>query len=966
MALSMRSFASRKQINIVPWLHVVGTAAILLISLLPVLAKSQNIVVPKHLPGIHPRVATRAGKSQKEIHALIDQNADARAIVSQAETRLAPYLDHVRQDPQWMASRLQMYWKSHATDVYNQGDTFDHARGHAPVATVRYPGSRNPNSIYRAPLLEDIPPYEDDTRGVYLINTSLPDHPLEWAPPAKTGRVIDGINSDILRYAESAAQLAWVTGNEEYARFAFTIFDMYMRGMYYRNEPIDLNHGHSQTIYGMSTFEVIQESNLPVLANTYDFLHDYISKEHPDALPIYADAFRKWIDVTIRNGVPFNNWDLIEAQFVAAVALVLDDDSAYANRRGAQYYLNAILNENVTRQWSIRKLAARGFDAQTGIWYESPGYSMNVVYDFIELFNGLDRVLGTDLLQDIPVMHKAALSMAQYAFPNGMTVSWGDSHYGSFQTRAAWQMVINARMHHRRDQEVLFTGLIRYFDSLSEQQNGSARGESGPRKSGESLASLFEENPPVLDPSVPALKPNEVLMAAFSAPSASYFVQRNGLDPTTGLMISEAGSLGNHQHANGITMELYGYGLPLAPDSGIGTNYFEADHAEYYSQFPAHNTVVVDGVSSYPTMKSNHGFTVNAAFPASGAQSSAELPVTFSDASFLEPETNADQRRVMSIVRTSSTSGYYVDIFRSRRRNGLDLKHDYFFHGLGQQLDLADENGQVLAQVPTEKLTFADEELPAYDYLWDKHAAAPAKTYHAAYHLQIPNRSELSLNLWLTGDEKRELYSVLAPPARSLRDVVPVDIASLPLHTLVVRQTGQAWTHPFISIIEPSSAEHQSSISSVRLFPATDANSGDVILRVDGRGRDQQIIFDSDSDGKSLRYEDDAFIGTYGVAGTFDDGDFLFLGSGSSISHGDLKLELPGGPGSGFIRRRGPHWSVQLTQAGLITVPATKETLLLKMNSDTITPRTIVRNGHRFAIFAVPATSLTNAELTEH
>ncbi|MBM6993913.1 MAG: heparinase II/III family protein, partial [Prevotella sp.] len=32
------------------------------------------------------------------------------------------------------------------------------------------------------------------------------------------------------------------------------------------------------------------------------------------------------------------------------------------------------------------------------------------------------------------------------------------------------------------------------------------------------------------------------------------------------------------------------------------------DYAEYYSQFPAHNTVCVDGISSYPVMMSNHAF----------------------------------------------------------------------------------------------------------------------------------------------------------------------------------------------------------------------------------------------------------------------------------------------------------------------------------------------------------------------
>ena len=43
-----------------------------------------------------------------------------------------------------------------------------------------------------------------------------------------------------------------------------------------------------------------------------------------------------------------------------------------------------------------------------------------------------------------------------------------------------------------------------------------------------------------------------------------------------------------------------------------------------------------------------------------------------------EPATGSDQRRLVSIVRTSPTTGYYVDIFRSRRRDGQDKKHEYY------------------------------------------------------------------------------------------------------------------------------------------------------------------------------------------------------------------------------------------------------------------------------------------------
>src|SRR5206468_2600915 len=106
-------------------------------------------------------------------------------------------------------------------------------------------------------------------------------------------------------------------------------------------------------------------------------------------------------------------------------------------------------------------------------------------------------------------------------------------------------------------------------------------------------------------------------------------------------------------------------------------SYFQTDYAEYYSQFPAHNTVVVDGISSYPTMKSNHPLQLKACYPQTGRIDGYFPGVTFSDVYFLEPETNADQNRLMSIIRTSDSSGYYVDIFRSKKKTGGDKHHDY-------------------------------------------------------------------------------------------------------------------------------------------------------------------------------------------------------------------------------------------------------------------------------------------------
>lgn len=82
----------------------------------------------------------------------------------------------------------------------------------------------------------------------------------------------------------------------------------------------------------------------------------------------------RWAQVIIYNGVPSNNWNLIQADLISKIAAVLGDNDAYADRRGKQYYQNLIVNESSERQWALSRLASYGFDAATHIWNKSPGY----------------------------------------------------------------------------------------------------------------------------------------------------------------------------------------------------------------------------------------------------------------------------------------------------------------------------------------------------------------------------------------------------------------------------------------------------------------------------------------------------------------------------------------------------------------------------------------------------------------
>ena len=675
-------------------------------------ASGQEIPLPESMPQAHPRVLTTP-EGKQETWNLIKTEEWAKDVFDKLRERTEKYTDLTATRPDWLLSRLAMYWKSHATEVYIKGETFDHAGGEkAPYPTVRYTGTRGTAATHGRPRLADIVPYDDDDNGnVTFCNNALPDRPMESVHPSKTGRNIESLNCEILGIARDAAFLYWMTEEEKFAKLAAGVFDTYMTGIYYRNVPVDLNHGHQQTLVGLTSFEVIHEDALHIAVPLYDFLYDYLKAIYPQKMEIYAGAFKKWADNIIANGVPHNNWDLLQARFIMNVGLVLEDNKAYADGKGREYYIDYVMNRSSIRQWSLTRLAEYGFDSKTGIWAECPGYSSVVINDYANFVNQFDNNLRYDLVKAMPVLSKAVATTPQYLFPNRMICGFGDTHPGYLNTNFFVRMIQNAQANGKKEQEDYFTALLKCL-------NPGAGNEKAEKKNVRvSVNSFFEDKPLTLNPEVQAGKIEEYVSPLFHAPNVSWLVQRNGMDPRSSLMISQNGSEGNHMHANGISMELYGKGYVLGPDAGIGLSLYSGlDYAEYYSQFPSHNTVCVDGISSYPVMKSNHSFELLSCFPASAEPGGEFTSVTYSNLYFREPESRADQTRMMGIVTTAPETGYYVDVFRSRKEKGGDKMHDYFYHNLGQTLTLTAADGTDLNLQPTEELAFAGAHLYAYSF----------------------------------------------------------------------------------------------------------------------------------------------------------------------------------------------------------------------------------------------------------
>ena len=752
--------------------------------------------------------------------------------ITKLKAKIENVMSQVDKQPDWLYSRLQMFWKTNASDVFVNGEAFAHPGGErAAEPTVKYNGTRGFESQYNRPKLEDLVPYDDDEQGnVTYINKVTGK--MEETSPAKTGCNIAGVNRYIIGIARDAARIYAATGDMRYGQMAAKVFDVYMKGIAYRNVPIDLNHGHQQTLVGMTTFEVIHEDVINELTQMYPLIKPLVK----DDQAVIEAGFKKWAENIIANGVPHNNWNLFQADFIVKIALVLQDNQAYADGKGKQYYLDYIVNQNSIRQWSMNKLIDFGFDAKSKTWYESPGYSTTVLSSICDFANMLDEKAGIDLFKLRPILTEAVKTSAEYLFPNRMIAGFGDTHPGYLNTGGINHILKYATRHKNKN-------LISEMNLL---KNAVA-------------------------PKAPISEIEKYTSTLFYAPNVSWIAMRSGMDKQHDLMASINASLGNHQHANGISLELYGKGYVLGPDAGIGRSLYSGlDYLEYYSQMPAHNTVVVDGVSSYPVMMSQHAFKVVASYPEVSKEQPASKKLsewklsgdnasplkdkmTYATVSFIEPETQALQQRTTAIVKTSNKGGFYIDVFRSKKIEGGDKIHDYFYHNLGQEMKVMDAaSGQPLDMKPTEELAFAGGHLYAYSYIYDKKSAEMQNSVKTQFVTKIlddkvveamDGQREITMTMWMKKDENRTIFQALSPVNLEYERMPnqPYKVDEQPVLTFVARQKGEAWNHPFVCVYEPSSDTEPGDIASVDYFTPSVPSAVGIIVKLKD-GTEQRIV----------------------------------------------------------------------------------------------------------------------------
>jgi hypothetical protein len=843
----------------------------------------------------HPQVMVTPAYRDAVV-AKIQQCPWAKEAYAALKARVDPYVERCQSDPTWMSSRLAMNWQTHYQTPICRNSKWVGGEGEAPVPTPRFAGARDWATNFSAPPeIADWKPYNDQGGKVWLLDKQTGQ--MEWVDPGLTGRTLESMNMRIMESGADAAFVYWISGDEKYAKYAADILWTYMDGFSYVTPPNLPSGDRSMTpIIGVTSFEVIHEDIATPLSESYDFLHDYLRKEGKD-VTIIQKGLKRFADRLIEGGSGQGNWNLNAARIIAYAGLALESNESYDDGKGRPYYVDVVLNAQLPNKTGITHVIDQGYDPQTMLWPEAPGYGFGGTKDIVLIASlvGADPA-GRKLLAD-PRLTRAILAQLALIYPNGWSVGVGDTTNTRINATALELLI--AAAHQRDDSETearLTPALRREID-----MGGYDRGAQS------SLLALTKY--------IGQLEPGggsaEQQPRTYFATPLNIIMQRNAAaDPRYALAAALYGTAGGHVHANGMAIELYGGGVILGADPGRGVSYWQPDHANYYSQPPAHNTVIVDGSSTYPIGAAQIALQPEALEPAFG-ENAVSPDFGFVEASFQYKKPAADQQRTLALVRTGPRSGFYFDVFRSRAQDQQGEFHDYLYHDIGRLQGVADAAGKPLAWTGSSD-TFPSQPglLKGYGYFQQVKWRDEAGDIQATFDSEVAGADGPKMALWMPGAADRRVFCALGPPDHAGRESLPKGTDAKPMAVLIVRQNGEAWRRPFVAVYEPYLGSDGPVIQSVTAA-GTAANDGGLaactVRTVDGRS--------------ILLAQDDQPTAAHVVDGCTMQGDLcaversesgiqeIYLGCGRSAGDGRVNISSQGDvPISAWLTRDGEGW----------------------------------------------------------
>lgn len=786
-----------------------------------------------------------------------------------------PYVARHRNDPEWILSRYLMnrvpgrrYTRAFSDDA---GTALVGFGGDAPFPTVRVSthkrGPVAPDGHgYRMPPIEEMVPY--DTSRTMLLQRETDPRIRERVDP---GAMIDRLNGRINDLALDAAIVYWLTGDEAHARFAADILAQWARGAYHQ-QPVE---GPCRT--GYLSIQSIGDGAYEPMPLVYDFLFDWLHRRGYET-KWYEPVFRRIAWTMTHRGFWDNNWFAAQTPLMVFATLSIEDP--VERRRYVDYFLSRDTLSGGCGHLSMPSLLARHFTPD-GHWKEPGGYHNFPVSSLLQASLAMERN-GHDVFRRYPALFQASHAMLKYSFPDLRAPSIGDT---GPVTQSPECLEIGLLFAKRYDTAVygqLATSLRVLID-----KTGYDRSRSG-------FLGLLCFLPDVADASP---RPYEWLRSG-TLDFAKCFLQRNGTDPVHGLMYAVQGASYNHNHANGMAVELYGRGRVMAPDPGKGITYEAPMHVDYYAQWAAHNTVVAGGRStSVPRVRGGGGTKRMGEIALAAMEPMPEKPavsdrVSFTDTRYTDISTKARQQRTLAIVRTTDTTGYYVDIYRSDHPSS----NEYVYHNVGEGLELRNSDGSPMSSTPSAIPLHPDPYDPPGLRMIDTVSRADASSGVVVF-----RAGEGRMRALYAAEAGRTLFTGMAPPTKTASP----EYRERRTPAIVWRQEGEAWRRPFAAVYEPHGAASGHSVDSIRRVPHRSDPGCFLALEVFGNARSghaRQLVLQS-NDADTLRRGDAwSFSGHFGVVGRRADTlHCLYLGRGREIGYGPYRLTVPGGVGDASL-----------------------------------------------------------------
>ena len=660
-------------------------------------------------------------------------------------------------------------------------------------------------------------------------------------------------------------------------------------------------------------FEVIHEEMARQSSITYDFLYPYLVKQNKD-VGVIQNGLKKFADRIIDGGSRDGNWNLNQAILITHAGLALEDNAAYPDGKGRQYYVNTILHADLPHQKGLTQVMDEGFDKESALWPEAAGYGFGAAAHMVEMgFLFSSDPAGQTLLQN-PLLIQSLLNQGEMLYPNGLSNGVGDTTNTRLSADALESLIAYARTSGDRALEDRLTPYL---------QREIATGH---------YARAAHSDIYALSRYVSDLKPAQtspIASRSFFFPGLNIEMQRNlaegGKDIAHSLAAALYGTNGGHVHQNGMSIELYGAGYILGADPGRGASYWTPDHHQYYMSPAAHNTVVVNGASTYNEAKDpNRQMIVASAEPVS--QKAALSPnIGYAQGTFRYATPKSEQERTLAVIRTGPKSGFYFDVFRSRTENAEGSFHDYFYHNMGQSLSITGSDTAPVSLTPSATLSTPPGLMKAYSYLKNEKSAPQTGDFRATFTMTLPDGTQPSMALWMPSQTGRTLFTVDAPANNAIRDALPESVRSLPMPTIIVRQSGEAWDRPFVSVYEPFLAAEGERIQRVRA--AKIRGSAPTLAATVVEGKAYRVLLLQDDDPSSPRQtENTRFQGAFGVVIAHGGGvDELYLGHGLTLSANAASLQSADGkPITASLRREGSVWRYSADRGVILTLPGGK------------------------------------------